>query len=69
MCNSFAEKRGASGTVCLSRQWVRTAGDDLRAPAAPIISKKSIIAAAREMEARLQEKLELKAEASEQMRG
>lgn len=48
---------------------MRTAGDDLRAPAAPIISKKSIIAAAREMEARLQEKLELKAEASEQMRG
>ena len=53
----------------MSRQWVRTAGDDLRAPAAPIISKESIIAAAREMEARLQEKLELKAEASEQMRG
>lgn len=36
--------------------------------AAPIICKESI-AAAREMEAKLQEKLELKAEASEQMRG
>ena len=36
--------------------------------AAPIISKEST-AAAREMEVRLQEKLELKAEASEQVRG
>lgn len=36
--------------------------------AALIISKESI-AAAREMEVRLQEKLELKAEASEQVRG